>query len=85
MSDGLRLETTLGNILKYVIVNENNVEDEHEFDTLVEARGVAEVRSGLGERLAIIERQYAFEDSDLAWTSTGDTTWPPMTTEEEGE
>jgi hypothetical protein len=63
----------MADILKYVIVDENDVSDDHEFDTLDEAKDAAQGR----DRVAIIERVYVYDDSWLMWTSTGGNTWPP--------
>ena len=47
---------------------------ECEYETMEPARVLAAHHGGPA---AIICRIYAFDDSDLVWTSTGDTVWPP--------
>lgn len=71
-------------ICKYVIVDADDMSEGYEYDTLSEAEGAAAKR---GEPVAIIERTYTHDDSELVWTSTGDTVWPPrpqMTIESAG-
>jgi hypothetical protein len=62
-------------IRRYIILAVDGKQlTECEYETLNEAIDVA---SNVPGPPAVEERTYAFEDSDLAWTSTGDNTWPP--------
>lgn len=63
----------MSTIRKYVVVDTKGNEDGQEFDTL---QGAIE-SIVTDEPLAVVERIYEFADSELAWTSTGDETWPP--------
>lgn len=63
----------MAEIRKYVIVHADNSEGDHEYDDPNEA---IEQAARLGTT-AVIARVYAFDDSELVWTSTGDSTWPP--------
>lgn len=64
----------MAEILRYVIVDANDVEDDHEYERLDLAReGVPDE----GGPWAIVERVYTYDDSSLVWTSTGADTWPP--------
>jgi hypothetical protein len=65
----------MSEICKYVIVDADDVSEDYVYDTLSEAKEAAAQRN---EPVAIIERTYTFEDSELVWTSTGDTVWPPQ-------
>jgi len=67
----------MSTITRYVIVTEANHEEDYEYPNLDEAQADAEERCEKGERLAVIERQYTYEDSELVWTSNGGSTWPP--------
>jgi hypothetical protein len=62
----------MSEICKYVIVDADDVSEDYVYDTLSEAKEAAAQRN---EPVAIIERTYTFEDSELVWTSTGDTVW----------
>ena len=63
----------MSEIRKYVIVTDGNVEDDYEYDDPNEAIE----KAGKRGRTAVIARVYTFDDSELVWTSTGDSTWPP--------
>lgn len=67
----------MADICKYVIVDAQDVSEDYEYDTLAEAEETAAKRD---EPVAIIERTYTFEDSELVWTSTGHDVWPPPKT-----
>lgn len=62
-------------IHKYVIVDANDTSQDYQYDTLAEAK---EAAANYEDPVAIIERLFTFEDSELVWTSTGDTVWPPQ-------
>lgn len=68
----------MSTISRYVIVNDQDHEEDHEYDSYDEAETDASARVAKHhERLAIIERQYEYTDSELVWTSTGADHWPP--------
>lgn len=58
-------------ISRYVLVDRNDVEGEYEYESYDEA-----VRDA-GTTHAVIEREYEYSDSSLAWTPNGRNTWPP--------
>lgn len=60
-------------ITRYVLVDENDVEGDIEYDSLVMAITDAQSREGH----AVIERTYAYQDSTLVWTPDGSDIWPP--------
>lgn len=62
----------MAHISKYVLVDRDDNEGEHEYDSYDEAVKLAEDRN-----CAVIERQYVYDDSSLVWTPDGSTTWPP--------
>lgn len=64
----------MSEVNKYVIADSEGNEEDWEYDTLNEA--IEAAKRNVGE-CAVIERTYIYDDSDLAWTSTGDTEWPP--------
>ena len=63
----------MAEILRYVVVNEDDTEDDFEHENLAEAIEAASGR----EPCAVVMRTYAYDDSELVWTSTGAETWPP--------
>lgn len=63
----------MSEIRKYVIVDANDNSDDAEYDTLQEAIEACVT----DEPLAVVERVYTYDDSELVWTSTGDNVWPP--------
>lgn len=66
-------------INKYVIVDADGNSDDAVYDTLQEAIEAIVT----DEPMAVEEHTYVWDDSELAWTSTGDTEWPPH--DEDGE
>ena len=58
-------------ILKYVHVDEDGEQDVWEYDTLKEA--ISEASEGQ----AVLEREYVYEGSSLAWTPDRSKEWPP--------
>lgn len=67
----------MSEIRRYVIVDAENSEDDYEYNSPNEAIERAAKR-GL---TAVIARIYTFDDSELVWTSTGDSVWPPAITQ----
>lgn len=66
----------MAEIRRYVIVNIDGTEDDYEYEDANEAIEKAGKR-GL---TAVVARVYTFDDSELVWTSTGDSVWPPANT-----
>ena len=62
-------------ILRYVLVDADNVEGDYEHPTLQEAEKQA------GSTHAVIERTYEYSDSELVYTPNGARTWPPPSKE----
>lgn len=67
----------MATISRYVIVNDQDHEEDYEYEDFDKAKEDAETREEKGERLAIVERTYEYSDSELVWTSTGADRWPP--------
>ena len=63
----------MAEIQKYVLVDQDDVEQDWEYDTFREAQNAAQDQGNL----AIIARTYEYTDSELAWTPNGSGTWPP--------
>lgn len=63
----------MAEISRYVLVNEDDVEDDYEFDSYQEALREAQRRGNV----AIVERTYVYDDTSLVWTPDGSETWPP--------
>lgn len=61
----------MSEILKYTLVDENDVEADYEFDSYQEAVNAA------GNTDAVICRTYTFHDSELVYTPDGSGVWPP--------
>lgn len=59
-------------ISRYVLVDENDVEQDYEYERYDEAQAEAE-RQGC----AVIEREYEYSDSTLVWTPNASDIWPP--------
>ena len=59
-------------IRRYVLVNKDDEEGDYEYTELDEAKRDA-ARLGC----AVIARVYAYDDSELMWTPTGENVWPP--------
>lgn len=66
----------MASIERYVTVDEHDHESDYEYATMQEAIEAGEQISG-SPRFAVVERHYVYDDSELVWTSTGATTWPP--------
>jgi hypothetical protein len=64
----------MAEILRYVLVTRDNHEEDYEYDRYHEAETAARER---GTDVAIIERHYVYDDSELVWTPDGADTWPP--------
>lgn len=63
----------MSEILKFVIVDENDVESDFEYNRVQDAIDEATRRGG---RLAVVQRTYTYDDSELVWTSDGSDVWP---------
>lgn len=61
----------MAEILKFVLVDEHDVEGDYEFDTQDEA-----IAASNGKQ-AVIMRTYEYSDSELVYTPHGSSTWPP--------
>ena len=59
-------------ISRYVLVDENDVEGDFEYESFADAKKDA------GTTNAVIERTYEYSDSELAWTPNGADVWPPV-------
>lgn len=64
----------ISTILRYVIVNADNVDTYPQYDTYSKALTEALTR---GSPVAIMEHHYVCQDSKLVWTSDGSNRWPP--------
>lgn len=60
----------MASIERYVLVDRNGYEKDHEYESFDEARHDA------GDDHAVIERVYEYDDSSLVWTPDGSGTWP---------
>jgi hypothetical protein len=58
-------------ILKFVLVDRNDQEEDYEYTDRDEAIKAA------GTDHAVIMRTYVYDDSELIWTPNGKDTWPP--------
>lgn len=61
----------MAEISRYVLVDRDDNERDHEYDTYQEAVNAA------GSDYAVIERHYVYDDSELVYTPDGSDTWPP--------
>jgi len=61
----------MAKILRYVLVDRNDQEGVEEYDSFDDAVAAAD------DDHAVIERQYEYSDSELAWTPDGSAVWPP--------
>lgn len=59
---------------RYVLVDQDDYEQDHEYERYDEAQAAAEA---LSTPHAVIVRHYTYEDSELVWTPNGRNTWPP--------
>jgi hypothetical protein len=66
----------MSQIDRYVLVDANDVSEDFEYDDAAEAIAAASKRK---EPMAVLARVYVYDDSELLWTSTGDSIWPPPT------
>ena len=65
------------NILRYVLVDKDNYEGDHEYTDIDEARTDAEDRAEReGTPWAVVERVYTYEDSNLVYTTNQSDVWP---------
>ena len=62
-------------ISRYVIVDDDGVEEPWEYHCFRDAQAEANLRS---HPVAIVEREYVYDDSTLVWASDGSTVWPPQ-------
>ena len=63
----------MANLTRYILVDAADRESDFEYESYEEALADA---SALGA--AIVERTYAFHDSELVWTPDGGDVWPPQ-------
>lgn len=61
----------MAEITRYVLVDRNDREGDHEYEQYDEAVQAA------GDDHAVIARTYTYDDSELVWTPNGADTWPP--------
>lgn len=59
-------------IERYVLVDRDDIEGDHEYESLDEAKAAA-----AKYRSAVIARSYVYDDSELIWTPDGGDIWPP--------
>jgi len=57
---------------RWVLVDIDGIEEEHEYELYDEAEAEASRR-----HMAVVERHYTFDDSELVWTPDGGSRWPP--------
>lgn len=69
----------MSSITRYVISDAAGQEGAFEYESLAEAKADASDRGA-----AVVERTYAYEDSELVWTPDGSKSWPPDAAEENG-
>ena len=62
----------MSEILRFVIVDSDNNEGDHEYADRDEA-----IRDAGKQGAAVIMRTYIYDDSELVWTPNGDDVWPP--------
>ena len=67
----------MSEIYRYVVVDDRDNADDCEHISFAEAVDAANARN---EPAAVVRRVYTFDDSELVWTTTGDTIWPPPPT-----
>lgn len=61
-------------LLRYVIVDAEENEEDWEYDRFEQAKNVARRRGH-----AVVVRTYEYTDTALVWTPNGSDTWPPAT------
>jgi hypothetical protein len=59
-------------ILRFVLVDRNNVEQDYEYTSFAEAKDQA-----VRQACAVIQRTYTYDDSELVWAPNNADTWPP--------
>lgn len=62
----------MAGISRYVLVDENDREDDYEYGSFDDAKAEAARRG-----CAVIERTYVHDDQELVWTPDGGDRWPP--------
>lgn len=62
----------MADILRFVLVDENDVVGDHEYASYAEAEADARKQGK-----AVLQRRYTYEDEELVWTPNGSSTWPP--------
>ncbi|QWS68266.1 hypothetical protein SEA_VANLEE_150 [Gordonia phage VanLee] len=68
----------MSEVTKYVLVDVNDQPvGDVEYDHFPNARDAALARTANGEPTAVVERQFTYSDSELVWTPSGRTDWPP--------
>ncbi len=60
------------NIARYVLVDRDDHEQDHEYESYDEAQQDAH-----DQDCAVICRSYVYDDSELVWTPDGSSSWPP--------
>jgi hypothetical protein len=63
----------MSEIRKYVLVNANDQEENHEYNLLHDAVEDAKRRH---VPMAVIARTYVFDDSEMVWNTEGSDVWP---------
>lgn len=58
-------------ILRFVLVDSDNNEDNYEYTDREQAE-----RDAAKESKAVIMRTYVYDDSELVWTPNGNDVWP---------
>ena len=70
----------MAEILRFVLVDLGDQEQDYEYDTYQEA--VTDARK---YGLAVVQRTYIYDDHELVWTPDGTDIWPPHDTPFEEE
>lgn len=64
----------MSTISRYVLVDKDDQESDHEYESYIDAENDAAFRGA-----AVIERTYEYSGSELVWTPDGSSVWPPST------
>ncbi len=63
----------MASISRYVLVDDEDTEQDYEYEKFDEAKAAAQKQGNT----AVIEREYEYTDSSLAWAPDGGQEWPP--------
>lgn len=62
----------MAEILRYVLVDESDVEGDYEYEKFDDA-----VKDAAKYGKAVVQRTYTYDDQELVWTPDGSDVWPP--------